>query len=274
MKRILCHSVLLLFVCTSAHGLTIDLGSSNFGNLSQLDIGDNVNADGIDMDCGPTAAVNSLAYLQATFAYFNTHQPVADNNPTNGEIDYTELSAAGEQMAIDMGTGSGGTTTGGFGSGLNAYLSANDITDYTATIYGHVSAAFLGDSLGDRAALNILLQEGAAHFLTVYSLDWNYETDWAGMGDIGFIDPWSGGSGLFDIWMDGGTMWTNYSFTGEPSRIAWAMSILPTDTTFVGDTNGPGEHDATAPVPEPATMVLLGAGLIALAVFRKKQLKR
>ncbi len=254
MKKSIISCLLIVLFSNFAHGLSLNLGSENFGNLSQFSIGDNVSPEGYDMDCGPTAAVNSLAYLQNTFKYFNENKPIADNRPENGIIDNSELIAAGEKMVNDMGTDSRGTFTGNFESGLNEYLSDYGITDYsTAT---STSIDFLVDSLVDHAALNVLLQEGAAHYLTVYSLDWNDSH-----GYIGFIDPLGGMPHQYNILMDQGTLWTDYSFiAGQMSRIAWAMAVLP--------------NDDSAPVPEPSTFVLLITGLVGIAAYKQRKIKR
>jgi hypothetical protein len=254
MKKSIIYCLLILLFSNYAYGLKIDLGSENFGDISQFLIGENYSPEGYDMDCGPTAAVNSLAYLQNTFKYFNENTPIPDNSPENGIIDDDELIAAGDSMVGYMGTSSWGTTIGGFEYGLNGYLTDYGITDYAySTAFGPSIIDFLVDSLVDHAALNVLLQEGAAHYLTVYSLDWNDSS-----GDIGFIDPLGGVSYEYPAWMDnGGILWTDYTFTGLPSRIEWGMSILPNDTD---------------PVPEPSTFVLLIAGLLATAAHRKRSI--
>jgi len=61
----------------------------------------------------------------------------------------------------------------------------------------------------------------------------------------------------------GGGNWTGYSYWGSPLATAWYINILA--ATEIPD----GQ-----PVPEPATMLLVGSGLLGMGVFARRKRKK
>jgi hypothetical protein len=107
---------------------------------------------------------------------------------------------------------------------------------------------FLYDELSECADVEILLQGGAAHYLTVYSFNW-MDADNDGIIDksestIGIVDPWGGILGSYNLWEQGGFMHINYATD------SWIGAVI-------------------TEIPEPATIALLGLG--GLAMLRRRR---
>jgi hypothetical protein len=61
---------------------------------------------------------------------------------------------------------------------------------------------------------------------------------------------------------------------GDGSSNSPIVFSTPASGSDTSPTLGPGGPDPTTRVPEPATLILFGAGVISLAVFKKKLKKQ
>jgi hypothetical protein len=239
-----------------------------YGSLNQ-----NTIPDIGSMACGPTAAVNSFVYLQNKYPNIYDKKLVPDTNGNN-IIDQAEMISVAQTLSganymnMDM---VNGTFADNFIYGKWKYLEevAPQSTIYHAQNnwdwirppvdqFDWVTQVvptwdFLYNELLDCEDVEILINGDYNHYLTLTSFYWD-DLNNDGIIDssedawIDYIDPWTGAWGISDIWHSAGQIETNYG-----NGISWiSMSV------------------AESPVPEPATMLLVGSGLIGLAGLRRK----
>jgi len=254
-----------------------------YGNLDQ----DDIPVIGA-CACGPTAAVNSFVYLENAYPWAYNRWLIPDTNPANGLRDYQEL--------IDVATILGGANymntknPGGTWDDMFIYGKWRYIEDqwpgwtiYEAQLsstWGWAGARlpdeippiekpswvadntyptwrFLYDELVDCEDVEILVSwyEGG-HFLTLTSFYWD-DVDEDGFIDfdedawIDYIDPQTGAWGLSNIWHSG----TGFIETDVTSGAWISMAV------------------SESPIPEPATIALIGCGLVALAGTVRRKLR-
>ena len=225
-----------------------------------------------NVNCGPTAAVNSFVYLQNAFPNTYTKPLVSTVNgkkPSAAEQKAVANNLGTNYMKNCCATSAEGTKIGDFILGKMDYIEAQDpgATTYAAqtpatwanVIPKHPGApkpgyvqdktiptlGFIAAQLKAQEDVEILLDndKGTLHYLTLTGI--NYD-DVTNMGTFYYVDPLGGGRNNSKILGIGGDMFiqTDYKLAGINSDIAGVV--------------------AESPIPEPGTWLLLGVGMAFL----------
>jgi len=271
--RIILGLALLFLLISSATASTIyhhDLDPEHmlFGNLKQTDVPDC--GDGL-FACGPTAAVNSFAFLQRKFPDVYDHKLIPDSD-MDGEIDYEELIATAVALGDDeymmCAACQGGTLISDFISGKRKWINERAPN---STIFKHKQGPdwqFLFGELWDMEHVELLFgfydRDGnrlGGHYVTLTKFWWE-DSDMDDRIDqnegaaIGFVDPADGMLKMQDLAqsLTGTDLFTDYavgfainSNTIAFTQIEWAVS--------------------ESPIPEPQTILLLFLGTSTLMGF-------
>jgi hypothetical protein len=266
--------VLVALLTTTASAATtyhhdLDPTHSLFGNLQQTDVPD----CGMGLfACGPTAAVNSFAFLQRKFPEIYDNKLIVD--PGMNGIDYQDLVdtavALGGVDYMMCAACQGGTFIDKFISGKRKWIQERAPGSTIFKDQQDPPWQFLWGELWDMEDVELLLgfydqnsNRLGGHYVTLTKFWWE-DTNMDDRIDennamIGFVDPADGTLKMHSLEDSGAPyLFTDYgvglainnteiAFT----RIEWAVS--------------------ESPVPEPATIVLWSLGLIGILGLARRR---
>jgi hypothetical protein len=258
------------------------LDPNNFGTLDQAD------TNCPNLNCGPTAAVESFVYLDKVFPHIYTTPlvPKAGATPTTAEQAAVANDLGSNFMKNCCATSSAGTLIEDFILGKRDYLESKNPgkTVFNAQINfawrenppggkhpGTAKPAFVQDrtiptlaflaqeiSHGEDVEVFVFNSNGGCggandptcnHYITLTGITYD---DANNTGSFSFVDPLGGGRGTRNITgLSGGFIQTSYPLgTAANTLIVHAVS--------------------ESPIPEPSTLLLIGSGLVVLAIWRRR----